>query len=453
MNNNPLLIIPVETKVRELDAKLLLSLIAASKGMEVVIGGRREVEYLIDVLDKGVYFDKSIAKPKQQWFKRCQNKGYQLVALDEEGLVYFDAQIYKELRVFRPCMEKVGLFFAWGQDQASIMAPELGDLAERVKLTGNPRFDLLTPRFLPLYQEDVEEINDKYGRILLINTNFGFINRPISKKDRQKFFSQFPLYQKRPYFFENWMQEQQKVMDSFVEVLPALRKRYPEHSIVIRPHPSESLEPWEELCSKHQGMYTNREGGVIPWILGSDIVIHWNCTTAIEAFLLGVPATAYRKSCSGQYTQPLPNGVSFHAINEEELFEQIDKAVVQKLVPEEAELVRRKKLVKHHIHSFDGSLASEAIVDYLLPLAQQIDRRRTASEKGIQVMKRIWRVVLDIVITGRQIGDPYSAGKFPDTGIEEIQSKLAKLNTCMSYDGHYSVRKIWKNCFCLTFDR
>lgn len=106
MKKKPLLIIPIETKVREFDAKLLLSVVALRKGFDVVVGSLWEIKYLTDLLDRGIFLDKSIAKTKQQWFRQCRQKGHRVAALDEEGLVYFDAETYRQLRIFSESMEK-----------------------------------------------------------------------------------------------------------------------------------------------------------------------------------------------------------------------------------------------------------------------------------------------------------------------------------------------------------
>ena len=58
------LIIPVENQVRELDAKILLSCIAAQRGFVCVIGSRLEIDFRIASFPRSLYLSKSMtARP------------------------------------------------------------------------------------------------------------------------------------------------------------------------------------------------------------------------------------------------------------------------------------------------------------------------------------------------------------------------------------------------------
>ena len=98
-DQKPILFVPVETKVREYHGKLLLSLVAAEKGFRVILGGQRDLTESAHLHKLGIYLDKSIALTKKKWTRWCKKLGLIIVANDEEGLVYFDNEIYHELRV------------------------------------------------------------------------------------------------------------------------------------------------------------------------------------------------------------------------------------------------------------------------------------------------------------------------------------------------------------------
>ena len=450
MQNKPLLIIPVETKVREFDAKLLLAVVALQRGFDVVLGALWELKFFTELLDRGIFLDKSIAKTKAQWFSRCRQQGHRIAALDEEGLVYFDAETYRQLRIHPPSLEAADLFFAWGKDQAEVTVPAVGALAERIRLTGNPRFDLLRPELRRAYDKNVAELRSKYGRILLINTSFSFANSANDAKALQKTFSQYPIEEKRPGFFAGWTEAQRNVLQSFQEVMPLVRERFPEHTIIIRPHPSEGLQLWQEQARSLPKTRVIREGNVVPWLLAADVLVHWNCTTAIEAFLLGKPAIAYRKEQPDFYEQPLPNICSFHAANPEELLDMLDQALAGSLAAAPDELARQQKILAHHISSLHGSLATEKIVEELIQLSQTFPRQRNISQRTIQMLKRLWRAVLDQLDRSRQERDPYIAGKFPDTTVDEVRERVQVLAECLGYSGKIAVREECRNCFSLS---
>ncbi|MCI5177840.1 MAG: hypothetical protein D3911_00685 [Candidatus Electrothrix sp. AW3_4] len=450
MKKKPLLIIPVETKVREFDAKLLLALIALQRGFDVVIGALWELNFHSDLLDRGIILDKSIAKTKEQWFRRCLQQGHRVAALDEEGLVYFDAETYRQLRIFPQSMELADLFFAWGKDQAEVSASALGELAERIRITGNPRFDLLRPELRNLYEQDAARLQKKYGRIIQINTSFSFANTANDPKALQQTFSQYPIAKERPGFFEGWMAAQQKVLESFQEMLPLVRERFPEHKIIIRPHPSEGLALWQEVAASLEKTTVIREGNIVPWILASDVLVHWNCTTAIEATLLGKAAIAYRKEKPDYYEQPLPNACSFHADNPEQLLEMIDLAMKGALVASTEESKAQAQVLEHHVTSLQGNLAAEKMIEELLLLSQSIERKRGVFEQNLQRAKRVWRAILDRVDTSRQSRDPYITSKFPDTEVAEVQQRISQLAGCLDASVDILVQEECRNCFMLS---
>ena len=84
------LLLPVETKVREFHAKLLLAAIAVERGYRVVLGEQNAMVRQIDHLPRGLYIDKSIASSKTEHFQRLRQRGNKVAAWCEEGLVYRD---------------------------------------------------------------------------------------------------------------------------------------------------------------------------------------------------------------------------------------------------------------------------------------------------------------------------------------------------------------------------
>lgn len=444
----PLLVIPVETRVRELDAKLLLTLVALKYDFDVIVGAMGKLHYLIDLIDRGIYLDKSIARAKKEWFENCTKRGFKIAALDEEGLVYFDADTYRQLRVYPKSMEMVDCFLAWGDDQVEVMTPSIGTLSTNVKKTGNARFDLLRPELRPFYQNEVEELQQEYGKNILINTNFSFFNSP--ERSLEDAFALCPIHEENPDFFSDWQAVQGRVMKSFLEMLPEIRSRFPDHTIIIRPHPTENMKPWQEIADTLSNTVVRREGNVVPWILASDVLVHWNCTTAIEAYLLGVPAIAYRKENSAFHEQPVPNAASFHAFNLGELLEKMGLAIGKKLTDPADESEKKILKLKHHITALDGEFAAERIVKELLPLCPSIERKRSFPERNIQNLKRAWRRILDLKEPSRKIQDQYAAGKFPDTNEDEIYVILSRLASCLQYDMKFNVKQVDLNCFSVS---
>src|SRR5210317_1297720 len=55
----PVLLIPVENQVRELDAKLLLACVAAKRDLTSIIGPKRKIENRIASFPRGIFLSKT----------------------------------------------------------------------------------------------------------------------------------------------------------------------------------------------------------------------------------------------------------------------------------------------------------------------------------------------------------------------------------------------------------
>jgi len=81
MNNSAsTLIIPVEIQVREMDAKILLSCVAAERGFPVIIDSRAYVHYQVASIPRGVYLAKSLRTLSIRMFKILRQLGHEIVA-------------------------------------------------------------------------------------------------------------------------------------------------------------------------------------------------------------------------------------------------------------------------------------------------------------------------------------------------------------------------------------
>ena len=95
----PVLIIPVETQVRELDAKLLLACCAVERGWRVIIGSRAYVHFAMADMPRGVYLAKSMRGMSNLMFRLIRDLGHDIVAWEEEALVHPPAEMFYSVRL------------------------------------------------------------------------------------------------------------------------------------------------------------------------------------------------------------------------------------------------------------------------------------------------------------------------------------------------------------------
>ena len=425
MTERPWLIIPIETKVRELDAKTYLACAAAEAGFRVLLGDQNSLLRRLALLPRGFYLDKSVARLKVKSFQRLEDLGFNILAWCEEGLVYRDRDAYLHERVAPTAFEMVDAFFAWGRTQHDDMRLALDDDAGKIHETGNPRFDLLRPELREFYRPQAEALKAQHGDFILINTNFGRFNHFYGAAGVMKILRQRGSIRdtKDEAFFTQWVEFLGKVYHGFREMVPALAQAFPDRTIVLRPHPSEDHSNWRQLAEGLPNVKVIYEGGAIPWILAGAVSIHNSCTTGLEAALLDRPVIAYQPEKSKVYDSFLPNRVSVEATTAGELIEQVRSALDGQLpVPLAVDQAVRDD-VKRYVASMDGPQATQRVVEQLLALKDSapISRRRSPVVAVRDQSEQWARSLARTMLAPLRPSEKYSRQKFPGLAREELE--------------------------------
>lgn len=439
--------VPIETKVREFHGKLFFSLIAAEQGFEVILGDQRELQADIGRFCPGIYMDKSIADTKRGWFKRSRALGNVMCSWDEEGLVVFDADTYFRLRICQELFHKTRLFFGWGAAEANAILSHIPAASHKVIATGNPRFDLLRPELRAFHDDAVQVLRQHFGRILLVNTNFAFANFFSGEEKLQEVYRAYKISE-QPGFFEGWAEAQRVSYQAFLQAIPVLSRRYPDHTIVIRPHPSESFAPWQDLANTLPNVVVNGEGNVHEWILASELMVHFNCTTGIEAYFLDVPAISFRLPGNEAFHQPLPNQLSLECNDPEQLLVIIDEILKNASeFPKLSVDPERKAVARAHVAGMDGPFASERIVACLKEIESSWEPSIEDMVPPVPVHKKLWRQVLRLVRRPDPRDQAYYLKKFPGVTIEEIQECVVRFQSITARFVGTQVQQVGSNCF------
>ena len=380
-NAKALLLIPVENQVRELDPKLLLACVAARRGFSSMIGSRREMEFNIDAFPQSIYLSKSMTIRSLLFFRVAKKFGHEIVTWDEEALVHLPPETYYSRRLDSNSIRYVSHLFAWGQKNADLWR-RYAHLPDDIPIhiTGNPRSDMLRPELQPFYQDEVEQFRRKYGDFILINTNFNHINaygpdmnlfKPVKKSGKKAAFGRAARGMSREYA-EGLRDHKQAVFEHFKKLIPELEKAFPDYNIVVRPHPTENHDVYNQIASQCERVFVTNEGNVAPWLMATKAVIHNGCTTGVEAYAMKIPAISYRAVVNEDYDYGfyvLPNKISHQCFD----FEQL-KGLLEKILKGEigaADGNERRALIKQYMTAQEGPLACERMVDVLETIAEK----------------------------------------------------------------------------------
>jgi len=440
------IIVPVETKSREFHGKLFLALHLLKEGHPVLFGEQGRLWDVCDLLPPGIYLDKSVAATRVNWFRRCRAMGHEVVSWDEEGLVFFDDWLYRKQRIEPEAFEQVSRFFAWGEVQREAITEEYPQYRDRISLCGNPRFDLLRPELRAFYSPVVDKLRNQFGRMILVNTNFAFHNHYKTREEVCQLLAKYPIANE-PGYMEKWIAMHREMHEAYLDMVPQLVARYPQHAIVVRPHPSENHAPWLELAKREPRLHVDASGNVHEWILASEAVIHFNCTTAVEAFLLGVPPIAYRPARYPHYENHLPNALSENAFTLAELWKALDG---RQTARERGELwtPEQTQTAARYMTGLSGPTAASRIATEIaawsagLPPAVLPVRQR-----ALHGLKWCWRLGLRFWRESRLPANGYATQKFPGLGRREIVDTLARMMAVAGFQVDYRIRRFGKNVY------
>lgn len=299
------LYLPVEIKVRELDAKLLLAYYAAREGYRVIIGEHRMVELASRTYPKGIFFSKGYPEGfRKRIITEAKSNGHILVELDEEGLILNNTTQYIDDRMRLDMLHLVTQEYCWGKFQKETISNAAPSFASNCHIVGHPRFDLLTPKFKALFKKEVEQIKNKYQEFILINTRFSLYNSVSEKKNQNT--DGLTLYIKRLYYY-------------FLDLVKAMCERFPDTNFIVRPHPGESANAYREAFSKYHNVHVIHEGNIVKWLMAAKVIVQNGCTSSIEAFLIGRPIISYIPIISEKYDVEFPNELGIKARNTKEV--------------------------------------------------------------------------------------------------------------------------------------
>lgn len=448
----PLLIVPSESYTREFDAKLLLACATAERGFQVVVGARAAIHNRAHAFPRGIYLAKDVRFSSRRIFSILRRLGHRIAAWDEEGLLYYSPDTYYRARIDPVAMAAVEQLFAWGEESAAVLRAAPGYAGVPVHATGNPRTDMMRPELRSLYEQEVSRLQERFGRFVLVNTNFGRLNHYLPGKSIV-----LPTAAGGP--AKNigaqdvpiavWAYRK-KLYDAFRIMVPALAAALPDLHIVLRPHPSENLDTWRADVAGAGNVTVIHEGNVVPWLLAAEAMIHNGCTTGFEASVVGTPAYAFQPFPPEGPELPLANALSTEAASVEALAGLVRQALTRShAVSRSAE---QERLIQRYVTALDGPLASDRIAEVLAAWSAQDGAQRAVSPiermRGIaQSVHRATSKRLQSLVPSSRHHPVLRRHRFKDLSVAEVNDTITRFRSALSRFSTVQVREIGPNIF------
>lgn len=357
----------IEILIRELDANLLLAVLAANKNHEVLITDISNFEsaFKRNLINPGIFHTKSLTPNnwKISKHKEMIEKGFIITSNDQEaglsdhGYEYFSKTRYSDISI-----EQASAVFGWGQDDVEELKKIYPKQSSKIFKTGSPRSDLLRDLFYD-YWGKTTQIKKPF---LLVPSNMGLCDK-INFPDRIKFLRKANYNLRDPNAIKKEFRmksDEYRRGYAFIEAMEYIAKNNNDlFDIVFRPHPTENIDCWKIYLEGIPNLHVIREGSITKWINNSFAVMHNGCTTAIEAAVSGKPVITYDPFNPPMILGKFANEIGYKVKNVSELLNIVKKIFQNNRKPNDLEQINKdKEKIQKKIYIDENELASNKII-------------------------------------------------------------------------------------------
>ncbi len=319
--------LPIEILVRELDAKILLSVYLLSEGFDVLIGSKGGVWNELKYLENADIIYKSISRDIKDKLLSVKENGGNVYILDEEANVFSKNEDSIIKSVFSEKMTKyIDHYFVSGEKIKSLVLKNIrGINSSQLHVVGHPRFDFFKTPYRNYFRIQTNKIKEKYKKFILFNMNFSMGNSFRGWDEQIEYLTNHPD------FNESYINDIKRKMVwqkghviEFINIIRGVAQKYPDINIIVRPHPSENDSHYNRKFKDNKNVFVKKDGNVLQWIHACKISVHYDCTTGIETVLSGKPTISYTPNRDEKLVNWLSPYVSDEVHTEESFYKTLD---------------------------------------------------------------------------------------------------------------------------------
>ncbi len=433
----------VESVIRELDSKLLLAVLAASKGHQVIVSNLSSLirGMRVGLLPPGIFHTKSLtpAEDKILRHQKIIDNNFVITSIDEEGgLVDYGYDKFAKIRYSDKTISQCSAVFGWGYEDVDTLKKKYTKHSTKIYRTGSPRADLWKPIFSNYW--GIPKVKPKKP-FLLISSNLGLVNNKKTPFKVIEWHKRVGYYQRDPeliYKHLSWIADESRMMHHYVSAIKYITKNNNLYDIVLRPHPTENIDLWKIFLDGLPNVHVIGEGSITSWVNHSFAVLHNGCTTSLEATISGKPVITY-VPFKQVFNRGLANDLGKLVSTEEELLTHINKIFNDSQI---GDLTNKKEKIPNELLKKVFLDENELAADKIVKVWESIDNQNLSQSfnllsikfflKLMKVRDGIKKKMLNFFSTKH---DKYKKNeKFPSLNIDDINERIFKLQSILKSD-------------------
>ena len=446
----------VEISSRELHSKLLLAILAAAKGHNVIVSDLEIIlkGLLRGWLPSGIFHTKSLTPSKTKIGRHDQliKRGTKITSIDEEAnLNVDDYEEFSGQRYSEKTIKQSSAVFGWGKHDYETLKKKYYKQKNKFYKTGSPRVDLWRPIFSEYWHQPKMMPKKPF---LLISSNMNVCDHKTFP-ERINFQREAEYFKRSPILFkQEFMLKANDFLKAFVfiDAIKDIVKNNNNFDIVFRPHPTENVNCWKVLLKGIPNLHITNEGPINTWVHNAFAVMHHGCTTAIETVVSQKPLVTYTPSILKEHilNTHLPNKLGHIVRTKKSLIKKIEslynkakknqKVNKNKLLP---------KVIKKKIYIDEKELSAQKIIQIWEKIN---DNKTTNSINSLKIFFFIFLMkinkfignLLKILLPSKfnGFGSKKNHTKFPPIDIEEIRKHVEKLRKILKIENELECKLI-----------
>ncbi len=434
--------IHLENVTRELDSKLLLGTLAASRGHDVIISDTESIEKGMrrGVLAPGIFHTKSLTPAAQKIarHKALIKNGNLITSIDEENRIsHHGFDNFARKRFSEQTIKDSAAVFGWGPDDHETLKKIYPNQSSKFYKTGSPRVDLWKP-ILSNYWSYPKEAPKK--PFLLVISNMTYANYAMPFKNLIWRERENGHYEREPsLLINNFLiaAEHYRITASFMDAIIHLANNNKGYEIVLRPHQNEDMQSWKIYLKGVPNVHVVREGSITSWVKNAFAIMHNGCTTALEATISDKPLLTY-VPFKQDYGNELSNDLGYLIRSKEDLEKKVNSVLNEsKLNMEKFSKKDLPDLVSKKIYIDDDELASEKMIKVWENIAKNRENLSKSSNwRSFELLLKLMKVnglvnkIIKGIISGKFNSDRKNF-KFPPLEYNYINMKVKTIQNTL----------------------
>lgn len=354
----PRICLIVDNPLRDLDGLVLVAWQLAQRGCEAWLVPMYEQAFDTRAVGADFVLANYARFNNRSHLSAYLREGIRVGVLDTEGVGGKTSDEFATLVGSDLGAGLVDLYCVWGSSQGAALAARAVVAPAALRVTGCPRYDYCAPP----WRDALPRPAAREGYVL-VNTNFPTVNPRFSggasDEVRTMIGAGFD-----PEFARTYVQDARAALAGMIALLDDVVDRFPNVNFVLRPHPFESTDPYRALGTR-PNFEVRQEGTSIEWLNACRVLLHLNCSTAIEAAMLGKVALSPAWLDTPALNVQGPHRVSLHASCADDLATRLAACLDSKAAPPSINAA-----IEPMYHFIDGQ-ASRRVAEAILETLQR----------------------------------------------------------------------------------